>query len=632
MKHSSFLLSVWLITSLCFYSCTTVAPSFPSAIDYTDGRSVMREIEAVRSLIAEKPLEALLRAKRLTLYSENIAGEVDALYQEAEVAVEKQFSDEVENGRWEEALKIFRSLAALGHTPAQWTEQKLISAQQNEWKEKKFDALVQDSARVSGGANDASSLETVRKMMQGVVTVWVDRGMTIEKGLGRADRMIGSGFFIDANGYLITNYHVIQSEVDPEYEGYSRVYVKLPNNSTVRIPAKVVGWDSVFDLALLKTEITPAVYFQLGSSKDLNIGSRIYAIGSPAGLEQTLTSGIVSAQNRRLLSLGSVLQIDAPVNHGSSGGPIIDEAGRVQAIVFAGLERNEGLNFAIPVELLRLILPQLYAGGETVHAWMSAYGISVKESPQQEAGTELVYAVPGSSASAIPSDALITHLNGVAVPSLEALQSELMRWSAGTIVRLSGYAPSKEGVLFSGSGIEASNSVDNVSDTTGNPGAVQGNEGVVAGNIGSGAESICRTPGNSGNAVSRAVNTSKTEQSGHRWDKTRQDWYVQLESRPKRPAELVYSRDSRARAMLPLYGIYLESAGGKKSFRITDVIPGSYADETGFSAGDYLEIRTMELQKDLEAVYTQIYTKRRKSAYIDTFIDIWAYLDNPSYF
>ena len=130
--------------------------------------------------------------------------------------------------------------------------------------------------------------------------------------------MIGSGFFIDANGYLITNYHVIQSEVDPEYEGFSRVYIKRAENPTVRIPAKVVGWDATFDLALLKMEINPEVYFQLGSAEDLNIGSRIYAIGSPAGLEQTLTSGIVSAQNRRLLSLGSVLQIDAPVNHGSS--------------------------------------------------------------------------------------------------------------------------------------------------------------------------------------------------------------------------------------------------------------------------------------------------------------------------
>ena len=614
-------ISIPIALLFTFGACASIAPSFPPCIDYTDGRSVIREIETVRSLITEKPLEALLRAKRLTLYSEN-SDEINSLYQEAETTAQKSFFDAIENGTWEEAFKIFRSLTVLGHTLAQWSEQKLAAAQREQWKDKKFDALLQDTGQLSDGVNDAPSLEIVRKMMKGVVTVWVDRGMTIEKGLGRADRMIGSGFFIDANGYLITNHHVIQSEVDPEYEGYSRVYIKLPENPTVRIPAKVIGWDTIFDLALLKTEINPEVYFQLGSSQDLNTGSRIYAIGSPAGLEQTLTSGIVSAQNRRLLSLGSVLQIDAPVNHGSSGGPIIDEAGRVQAIVFAGLERNEGLNFAIPVELLRLILPRLYAGGETVHAWMSCYGISIKESPQHEAGTELVYAMPGSSASAVPTGALITHLNGQAVPTLEALQSELMRLSAGTIVKLSGYAPAKDGVLFSGSGADA---IDSTGSTVDNTGTIVDSVDTTAGNSDSPA-------GNAGNNGDRADNTGKEGQRERSWDKTRQDWYVQLEARPKQPAELVYHKDSRARAMLPLYGIYLENAGGKKSFRITDVISGSYADETGFSAGDYLEIRTMEVQKDQEAVYTQIYTKRRKSAYLDTFINIWAYLDNPSYF
>lgn len=604
MRLSRFLynISALIVLLVTFGACTSVTPSFSQSVNYTDGRSVIREIEAVRGLIAEKPLDALLRAKRLTLYTER-TDEINTLYQDSTSAVEELFFRAVENGTWDEALKIFRSLTALGHTPAQWSEEKLVSAQRNKWKEKKFDALVQDSARLSDGVHDAPSLETVRKMMKGTVTVWVDRGMTIEKGLGRADRMIGSGFFIDANGYLITNYHVIQSEVDPEYEGFSRVYIKRAENSTVRIPAKVVGWDTTFDLALLKTEINPEVYFQLGSSEDLNIGSRIYAIGSPAGLEQTLTSGIVSAQNRRLLSLGSVLQIDAPVNHGSSGGPIIDEAGRVQAIVFAGLERNEGLNFAIPVELLRLILPQLYAGGETVHAWMSCYGVSVKESPQQEAGTELVYAVPGSSASVIPAGTVITHLNGRAVPSLEALQAELMRLSAGTIVKISGYAPlhtsSANNAHPSGSGTDAAATTGNANAST-MPDAI----------------------GNMGGA----------EQGEHHWEKTRQDWYVQLEARPKQPAELVYRKDNRARAMLPVYGMYLESAGGRKAFRITEVIPGSYADETGFSAGDYLEIRDMEVQKAEDALFTRIYTKRRKSAYLDTFMDIWAYLDNPSYF
>ena len=601
-------ISALIVLVVTFGACTSVTPSFSQNVDYTDGRSVTREIEAVRALIAEKPLDALLRAKRLTLYTES-TGETNTLYQDSKSAVEKLFFKDVENGEWEDALKLFHSLTALGEAPAQWSEQKLIAAQRDKWKEKKFDALIQDTARLSGGVHDAPSLETVRKMMKGTVTVWVDRGMTIEKGLGMADRMIGSGFFIDANGYVITNYHVIQSEVDPEYEGFSRVYIKRAENPTVRIPAKVVGWDTIFDLALLKTEIDPEVYFQLGSSEDLNIGSRIYAIGSPAGLEQTLTSGIVSAQNRRLLSLGSVLQIDAPVNHGSSGGPIIDEAGRVQAIVFAGLERNEGLNFAIPVELLRLILPQLYAGGETVHAWMSSYGVSVKESPQQEAGTELVYAVPGSSASVIPAGSVITHLNGRKVPNLEALQAELMRLAAGTIVKVSGYAPlhtsSTNDARSSGLGTDEAGNTGNANVSTGNTAGVTSD---AVGNIGG------------------------AEQREHRWEKIRQDWYVQLEARPKQPAELVYQKDSKARSMLPVYGIYLESAGGKKSFRITEVIPGSYADETGFSAGDYLEIHKMEVQKDEEALFTRIYTKRRKSAYLDTFIDIWAYLDNPSYF
>ena len=628
LSRFSYNISVLIVLLVTFGACTSVTPSFSQSVNYTDGRSVTREIEAVRGLIVEKPLDGLLRAKRLTLYTER-TDEINTLYQDAQSAVEELFFKVVENGTWDEALKIFRSLTVLGHTPAQWSEEKLVSAQRDKWKEKKFDALIQDSARLSGGVHDAPSLETVRKMMKGTVTVWVDRGMTIEKGLGRADRMIGSGFFIDANGYLITNYHVIQSEVDPEYEGFSRVYIKRAENPTVRIPAKVVGWDTIFDLALLKTEINPEVYFQLGSSEDLNIGSRIYAIGSPAGLEQTLTSGIVSAQKRRLLSLGSVLQIDAPVNHGSSGGPIIDEAGRVQAIVFAGLERNEGLNFAIPVELLRLILPQLYAGGETVHAWMSCYGVSVKESPQQAAGTELVYAVPGSSASVIPAGAVITHLNGRAVPSLEALQSELMRLSAGTIVKVSGYAPlhtpSTNDARPSGSGTDTAGTTGNANVST-MPDAIGS-----SGNSASGTAHIS-TGDTAGTTSDAAGNMGRAERNEHRWEKTRQDWYVQLEARPKQPAELVYRKDSRARAMLPVYGIYLESAGGKKSFRITEVIPGSYADETGFSAGDYLEIHKMEVQKAEEALFTRIYTKRRKSAYLDTFIDIWAYLDNPSYF
>lgn len=613
-----------LVTAVCtFGACTSEPSPFPPSIDYTDGRSVLREIDATRARIAEEPLQALLRAHRLKLYTEH-SGEIDALYQEAEAAAEKALEVAAADGKWDAALRISRSLAVLGKQPVQWSEETLAAAQREAWKEKGFSALVQSaSGPLPDASAEAPSIETVRKMMKGVVTVWVDRGITIEKGLGRADRMIGSGFFIDKNGFLITNYHVIQSEVDPEYEGFSRVYVKPAGNTSVRIPAKVIGWDPIFDLALLKTEITPEVSFVLGSSEDLNLGSRIYAIGSPAGLEQTLTSGIVSAKDRRFLSLGSVLQIDAPVNHGSSGGPIIDEAGRVQAIVFAGLERQEGLNFAIPVELLKLILPQLYGGGAAVHAWMASYGLSVPEAIGQRGGAKLVYTLPGASASCIPAETLITRINDRPVADLEALQAELMRFSAGTIVKISGYAPPQTDApdTKAASGVSVGTILASVEGTA--PGG--------AADRTSAADTVSGS-GSSPAADGVAFGVSGSFVGGVADGAQLQDWYVQLEARPEEPGEQVYRKERRARAMLPLYGMYLESAGGKKSFRITDVIPGSYADEAGFSAGDYLEIRTMELQKDQDAVYTQIYTKRRKSAYLDTFMDLWSYIDNPAYF
>ena len=179
LSRFSYNISALIVLLVTFGACTSVTPSFPQSVNYTDGRSVTREIEAVRGLIAEKPLDGLLRAKRLTLYTER-TDEINTLYQDAQSAVEELFFKTVENGTWDEALKIFRSLTALEYTPAQWSEQKVIAAQRAKWKEKKFDALIQDTARLSGGVHDAPSLETVRKMMKGTVTVWVDRGMTIE--------------------------------------------------------------------------------------------------------------------------------------------------------------------------------------------------------------------------------------------------------------------------------------------------------------------------------------------------------------------------------------------------------------------------------------------------------------------
>ena len=136
------------------------------------------------------------------------------------------------------------------------------------------------------------------------------------------------------------------------------------------------------------------------------------------------------------------MQIDAPINHGNSGGPIIDEAGRVQTVVFAGVESFEGLNFAIPVELLKLILPQLYSGGLTAHAWLGGYGRTYAPPADDEgAGVSVIYCVPALSLfqAGVPEGAVITAVNGQRVKTIEQLQYALMLEYPGTIIRLSGY-------------------------------------------------------------------------------------------------------------------------------------------------------------------------------------------------
>ena len=131
--------------------------------------------------------------------------------------------------------------------------------------------------------NDIQNID----FLKGTVTIWVNRGMRIEGGVGVPDGVIGSGFFIDKAGYLLTNYHVIESEVDPEFEGFSRLYIRLWDEPDKKIPAKVVGWDKAFDIALLKVELEPEVIFSFSEGKKYYPGTPIIAIGSPRSEEHT---------------------------------------------------------------------------------------------------------------------------------------------------------------------------------------------------------------------------------------------------------------------------------------------------------------------------------------------------------
>jgi S1-C subfamily serine protease len=189
----------------------------------------------------------------------------------------------------------------------------------------------------------------------------------------------GSGFVIDRSGNIITNAHVI--------EGAVKVTVQLADKKIVG--AKVVGKDTSSDLALLKVDpdglnLSP---LPLGSSKDVQVGDPVIAIGNPFGLDRTLTTGVVSALQREIrapngFGISNVIQTDAAINPGNSGGPLIDAAGRVVG-VNSQIETggsgggNVGIGFAVPIDTAKQILPQLKSEGRVERAYLGITSLTI---------------------------------------------------------------------------------------------------------------------------------------------------------------------------------------------------------------------------------------------------------------
>ena len=404
---------------IVFLSCSSVRDpeNVYSEIDYTQEDARNEERKRILDLLEKNKVQALWRAYLLK-DSETIS--------QCEEKILEEYNEVVEKEDWFNALRIAKSLETIS-SPAL----SKISKSPSELASLSKKNVPGLSGEKSNAAKKVSSY------INGTVTIWVDKGIKVERGMGFADRVIGSGFFISKDGYIVTNHHVISDLVDKKSESFSRLYIKLAEDSDTRIPAKVIGYDPEVDLALIKTEVDAPYVFTLGSSSDLDAGDKIYAIGSPVGLERTLTSGIVSATDRKLFTLGSVMQIDAAVNQGNSGGPCIDANGNVQAIVFAGMLQFEGLNFAIPVEYLKSLLPALYAGGKVLHPWLGCYGHTKKELGK-DAGLEVQYVFPGASASRakiVPGD-LICEVDGQKVSTLEDMQNILMKSAAKSIIRV----------------------------------------------------------------------------------------------------------------------------------------------------------------------------------------------------
>jgi len=190
-------------------------------------------------------------------------------------------------------------------------------------------------------------------------------------------RGLGSGFVINKSGYIVTNFHVV--------EGADEVEVSFSNGEEMR--AEIVGTDPSTDIAVLKVGADSRALrpLRLGNSDTLRVGDEVVAIGNPLGYERTMTAGIVSALGRVIeapnqFSIDEVIQTDAPINTGNSGGPLLNAAGRVVGvntqIATAGTPGNIGIGFAVPINTVEEVAAQLIEDGSVEHAYL---GVDTQE-------------------------------------------------------------------------------------------------------------------------------------------------------------------------------------------------------------------------------------------------------------
>jgi S1-C subfamily serine protease len=279
-----------------------------------------------------------------------------------------------------------------------------------------------------------------------VVDLWTRNMFDIPRGSG-------SGFVWDDHGHIVTNNHVV--------EGTSSARVRLSDGRDA--DATLVGVSPAHDLAVIKVDVSnPPPPLPIGSSHDLKVGQAALAIGNPFGLDWTLTTGIVSALDRSLPSennrtlIEHLIQTDAAINPGNSGGPLLDSAGRligVNTAIFSPSGASAGVGFAVPVDTVNRVVPQLIATGKYVRP---ALGIQVDERLNQLVteqlgvkGVAVLRVTPGSPAAAaglrgarvennrsiVPGDVIVA-VDGTSVDSVARLLGRLDEHRVGDVVTL----------------------------------------------------------------------------------------------------------------------------------------------------------------------------------------------------
>jgi putative serine protease PepD len=284
------------------------------------------------------------------------------------------------------------------------------------------------SVTVAGGSPTAdTSGNTVSDVYErtnaSVVEITVTISGDAAQGSG-ASQAQGSGFVYDSSGHVVTNQHVV--------DGAGSIQVKFANGTTTG--ATVVGTDPSTDLAVLKLDSTPSGLepLTLADSSAVDVGDEVVAIGSPFGLENSVTSGIVSALDRSMeapngFTINGSIQTDAAINHGNSGGPLLDMNGRVIGVT-AQIESdsggNDGVGFAIPSNTVRAIATQLIANGSVQHAYL---GVTVGAAQGGTTGVQVTdVRADGPAASAgLQAGDVITSVDGKDVATTQELQAAI---------------------------------------------------------------------------------------------------------------------------------------------------------------------------------------------------------------
>lgn len=250
----------------------------------------------------------------------------------------------------------------------------------------------------------------------------------------------GSGVIFSAEGFILTNYHVI--------EDTQNVHVLL--NDGRDFPARIVGVDPDTDLAVLKIEATGLQAILLAEGNSTNIGDIVLAIGNPFGVGQTVTMGIVSATGRDRLGLSTFenfIQTDAAINPGNSGGALVDALGNLVGIntaIFTKDGGTQGIGFAIPVNLATDVLSQILKNGRVIRGWIGAEGRDLSEHGKKlyklPSGVAIVGVVPGGPAdmAGIKTSDILTHINDTAIQDVKDILTAVSSRSPGEAMKVKG--------------------------------------------------------------------------------------------------------------------------------------------------------------------------------------------------